>query len=399
LRRSGHFPQINAGSPRQSFDGTREPGALQRSWQTERKDWAALLHETITTGADASTDRDTAPIEASVLVPVLDEEANIRATVAAMQAQRVDGEIEFLFMDGGSRDATRAILEDLASHDSRLRILDNPGRRTPNALNIGLRHARGEFIVRMDAHTYYPPEYIAKGIERLRRGDVAWVSGAPRPHGRGTWSRRVALATTTWLGTGGASFRHGSDREIEVQNAFTGIWRRATLEAHGGWDEAWPINQDSELAARIRKAGDRILCLPELDAYYVPRDSLGALARQYFRYGYYREKTSRRHPQSMRPAHLVSPGLALTVIAAGLAPGTVRRGARAGLVAYVLALATVSARARNVADRASDAATLPAVFAVMHMSWGLGFLSGCFRWGPPLAGIFRLLKRGLASGR
>jgi succinoglycan biosynthesis protein ExoA len=317
-----------------------------------------------------------------------------------MQAQRVDGEVEFLFMDGGSRDATRAILEELASRDSRLRVLDNPGRRTPNALNIGLRHARGEFIVRMDAHTFYPPEYIAKGIERLRRGDdIAWVSGAQRPHGSGTWSRRVALATTTWLGTGGASFRHGSDREIEVQTGFTGVWRRATLEAHGGWDEGWPINQDSELAARIRKAGDRILCLPELDAYYVPRDSLRALARQYFLYGCYREKTSRRHPESMRPAHLLSPGLALTLIAAGLAPGAVRRGARTGLLAYALALATVSARARNVADRASDAATLPAVFAVMHMSWGLGFLLGCLRWGPPLEGIFHLLRGRLTSRR
>jgi succinoglycan biosynthesis protein ExoA len=359
-----------------------------------------VLHNTIATRAGASTDRDAGPIEASVLVPVLNEEANIRATVAAMQAQRVDGEVEFLFMDGGSRDATRAILEELANHDSRIRVLENPGRRTPNALNIGLRHARGEFIVRMDAHTFYPPEYIAKGIERLRRGgDIAWVSGAARPHGRGTWSRRVALATTTWFGTGGSSYRHGADREIEVQNAFTGVWRRATLEVHGGWDEGWPVNQDSELAARIRKAGQRIVCLPELDADYVPRDSLRALARQYFRYGYYREKTSRRHPETMRPAHLLSPALVLALVAAGLAPGTVRRGARTGLLAYALALVTVSVRARSATDRASDVPTLPAVFAVMHLSWGLGFLSGCFRWGPPLKGIGRLLRGGLASGR
>lgn len=334
-----------------------------------------------------------------MLVPVLDEEANIRQTVAAMQAQRVDGQVEFLFLDGGSRDATRAILEELANRDPRIRVLDNPGRRTPNALNIGLRHARGEFIARMDAHTFYPPEYIAKGIERLRRGDIAWVSGAQRPRGRGTWSRRVALATTTWLGTGGARFRNGSDREIEVETGFTGVWRRATLEAHGGWDEGWPTNQDSELAARVRKAGERILCLPELDAYYVPRDSLPALARQYFRYGCYREKTSRRHPESMRPAHLLSPGLALTLIAAALAPGAIRRGARSGLLAYALAVATVSGRARTSADRASDAATLPAVFAVMHVSWGLGYLTGCVRFGPPLAGMVHLLRRGRTARR
>jgi succinoglycan biosynthesis protein ExoA len=358
----------------------------------------SLIEQTVTPRTNAPVDRATTPIEASVLVPLLDEEANIRETVAAMQAQRVDGGVEFLFLDGGSRDATRAILGELARRDARIRVLDNPGRRTPNALNIGLRHARGEFIVRMDAHTFYPPEYIAKGIERLHRGDSAWVSGAQLPQGRGTWSRRVALATTTLLGTGGAPYRHGSDQEIEVEAGFTGLWRRETLEEHGGWDEGWPINQDSELAARMRKAGLRILCLPELDAYYVPRNSLKALARQYFRYGYYREKTSRRHAESMRPAHLLSPGLALTLIASGLAPGAIRRCARTGLLAYALAVATVSARAGTAADRASDAATLPAVFAVMHVSWGLGFLLGCVRWGPPLDAIVHLLRRARIRG-
>jgi succinoglycan biosynthesis protein ExoA len=328
-----------------------------------------------------------------VLVPVLDEEANIRETVAAMGAQRVDGSVEFLFMDGGSRDGTRAILEELATRDARIRVLGNPGRDATRALNIGLRSARGEFVARMDAHTFYPPDYIAIGIERLRRGDFAWVSGAAHPRGRGPWSRRVALATTTWLGTGGSRFRHGSEREIEVETGFTGVWRRETLEAHGGWDEGWPVNQDNELAARFRKAGERILCLPALDAYYIPRDSLRALARQYFRYGYYREKTSRRHPESMRAAHLLSPGLALTLLAAGLGPRPIRRGARSGLLAYALAVSVVSGRALTAADRASDAAMLPAVFAVMHTSWGLGFLVGCVRWGPPLKGVVSALRR------
>ena len=337
-------------------------------------------------------------IEASVLTPVLDEEAHIRETVAAMQAQSTNGELEFLFVDGGSTDATRAILEELASGDARIRVLDNPHRRTPHALNIGLRHARGEFVVRMDAHTFYPPGYIATAVERLRRGDVAWVSGAQLPKGRGKWSRRVALATSTWLGTGGAPFRNGSSHEIETDTGFTGAWRRATLEQHGGWDEGWPKNQDGELAARIRKTGARIVCLPELNAYYVPRDTLRGLARQYFWYGRYRAKTCRRHPESMRPAHVISPGFALMLLAAGTAPRPVRTLARGGLWAYALAVATVSTRAASAAERRSDAAGLPAVFVVMHTCWGLGFLSGCVRWGPPLEGIAGVLRRARGRG-
>ena len=95
-------------------------------------------------------------VDVSVLTPVLNEADHIRETVAAMRAQRFDGEVEFLFMDGGSEDATRAILEELAREDPRIRVFDNPGRQVTHGLNVGLRNARGEFVARMDAHTYYP---------------------------------------------------------------------------------------------------------------------------------------------------------------------------------------------------------------------------------------------------
>src|ERR1700704_456922 len=96
--------------------------------------------------------KDTQKVDASVLVPVLNEEEHIREAVDAMRAQDFDGTIEFLFMDGGSTDRTRAVLEELATSDARIRVLDNPGRTTPHALNVGLSAARGEFVVRMDAH-------------------------------------------------------------------------------------------------------------------------------------------------------------------------------------------------------------------------------------------------------
>src|SRR5918911_3923053 len=147
---------------------------------------------------------ETRKVDASVLVPVLDEEAHIREAVDAMRAQEFDGEIEFLFMDGGSTDSTRAILEELAASDPRIRVFDNPGRTTPHALNVGLAAARGEFVVRMDAHAFYPPRYIAAGVERLRRGDVVWVAGPAIPRGTGRWSKRVALALNSGLTTVGS---------------------------------------------------------------------------------------------------------------------------------------------------------------------------------------------------
>ena len=331
------------------------------------------------------------PVDASVLVPVLNEERYIRDTVRAMQAQRFDGEVEFLFMDGRSEDRTRAILEELALEDPRIRVLDNPGRTSTAGLNVGLREARGDYIVRMDAHTFYPEDYIAVGVERLRRGDVVWVAGPQVPYGTGRWSRRVALALNSWMGTGGSA-RWGSDgaaqeRELDT-GVFAGMWHRRTVEEHGGWDEEWAINQDSELAARILAAGGRIVSVPGLAARYVPRDDLKSLARQYWRYGNYRAKTAGRHPDSLEARQLFPFALVLA-LAGSLAPvRVVRAPARLAVAAYAGALVVNAARSAPDAEEA-DAAWLPVVLAIMHVCWGAGFVSGSIRFGPPVDALLR----------
>jgi succinoglycan biosynthesis protein ExoA len=332
-------------------------------------------------------------VVATTLTPVLNEEHHVRATVAALQDQDLNGAAEFIFIDGRSTDGTRAILEELAGVDPRIRILDNPARHTAAALNIGLRAARGEYVARVDAHTSYPPHYLSRAIQRLARGDVVWVAGPQRPVGRDRWSRRVALALSSSLATGGSN-RWASDvdrRAGEVAlrtGVFTGVWRRETLDRHAGWDEGWPINQDAELAARVHESGGRIVSLPELGADYAPRSSLQALARQYGRYGMYRAKTFLRHPWSLRPAQLALPGLVLDASCAVGGRGRVRRLARIGLIAYAGAVARESIRARD--GRPNEALALAAVFVTMHVSWGLGFLLGLGRFARPSARRERL---------
>ena len=331
-------------------------------------------------------------VDVSVLVPVRNERADIEEVLATMRAQQFDGSVEFLLVDGRSEDGTRDILDAVAAVDQRVRVLDNPGRTTPSALNVGLRAARGEFVARMDAHSYYPPAYVAKGVDRLRRGDVEWVSGPALPLPRGRVARLVSLALASRLGAG-ASLKWGGDTETEIDTGvFAGVWRRSTLERHGGWDEGWPANQDSELAARVLGEGGRIVCLPELAARYVPRNTVSGLARQYFRYGYYRAKTARRHANSMRPSHLLPPGLILAGVGALLAPRRLRRLARAALTVYGGIVAVESVGVAKP-ERASPAG-LALVFATMHSAFGVGFLSGCARFGLPLKALAHLAKRG-----
>jgi succinoglycan biosynthesis protein ExoA len=334
-----------------------------------------------------------AGIEVSVLTPVLDEERYLRETVARMQAQTFPHErTELLFIDGGSTDSSRALLEQLAAADPRIRVLDNPHRRTPHALNIGLRAARGDVIVRMDAHTHYPPTYLETGVERLRRGDAVSVSGPQIAIGDSPWSRRVALALSTPLGVGGAKFRSSADAEFEVDTGFTGMWLRSTLEAAGGWNEEWLTDQDCELAFRLAENGGRHICVPRMAAEYIPRDSLARLRSQYWQYGLHKVKTFRRHPRAMRPSHLLPPALAATVVAAAVAPRPLRRAARGGLGIYAAALGATAAGAARDAPPA-DSAALPLIYATMHLSYGFGLLEGMRRYGVPVAAFAAVARR------
>jgi len=314
----------------------------------------------------------------SVLVPFLNEERHIAAAVAAMRAQTFDGQVEFLLIDGGSTDGTRALVEALVAGDERFHVIEDPDTTVPARLNLGLREARGDLIARMDAHALFPPRYLELGARRLAGGDVASVSGPQIAVGEGPWSRRVALALRSRLGRGEVQFRHLAAREVEVESGYCGMWRRDLLESLGGWNELASSAEDTELAARVRRAGGRIVCVPEMAASYLPRESLRGLALQYGRYAHRRAWIARRHPEVLRPSHALPPAIVLALVFSLLGRPAVAAAARRALALYAAALVLESARVGRDAPLA-DALTLPAVYATMHLSWGAGFLAGCLR--------------------
>jgi glycosyltransferase involved in cell wall biosynthesis len=326
-------------------------------------------------------------IDISLIVPVRNEASVLRDTAASMLAQSFGGSLELLFVDGCSDDGSREILAELAEHDARVRVLENPERIEPAALNIGVRNARGTYVALLNAHCWFPSDYLVHGVERLSRGDVTWVTGPAIPRGRDRWSRGVARALVSPLGAGGSKKWAGADApetsEIELDTGlFAGVVRRDTLISLGPFQESWLVNHDSEMAARVIGAGGRIVLLASMGAYYHPRNTPVGLWRQYWRFGHYRVKTAHLHPLALRPFHLLSAGLAVTGVLALVAPRPLRGAARAALAAYAAVLRGASALT-VCHDKERDAGTLAAVFAVMHLGWGGGFLAGCMRWGPP----------------
>lgn len=342
---------------------------------------------------------DDGSIDVSVLIPTLNEERYIEGAVTAMRRQRFDGQVEFVFADGRSSDRTREILESLARVDPRIRVFENPNRTVSSGLNVALRHARGRYIARMDAHTEYPQDYLALGVQRLTQGGTRWVSGPQVPVGHGPISRAVAIALSTPLGRGG-SRKWGtkgdvSETEYELDSGvFAGVWEQSTLREYGGWDERWPRNSDSEMAGRFLGHGEKLICVPAMAAAYVPRDSLRGLWRQYRDYGRYRFKTAGRHPHTLRRSHLLAPGIVVASAASLWSPGPLRTAARAGVAVYVATLAGTAVRAARAGERPDEALLVAPALAIMHFGHGIGALQSIAQDGVPVDAFASVLGVG-----
>jgi succinoglycan biosynthesis protein ExoA len=336
-------------------------------------------------------------VDVSVLVPVFNEARYIERSVATMRRQRFSGQVEFVLADGGSTDGTRELLATLAAQDPRIRVFDNPSRSVSSGLNVALRHARGRWVVRMDAHTEFPDDYIAVGVKRLENGDTRWVSGPQVPKGVGGVSRAVSLALSSRLGRGGSrkwgeqGDAAGAEWDLDT-GVFDGVWERATLLEYGGWDERWPRNEDSEMAARFFARGERLVCLGAMAAEYVPRDSIAGLWRQYLGYGEYRTKTAARHPYTLRASQLLPPALVLTAATAVGGERRIAAAARLGVASYLGLLGAAGVRALPKAEASSDALLVPVALATMHLAHGVGMLVGAFRHSPPLSALAAIAR-------
>jgi succinoglycan biosynthesis protein ExoA len=316
----------------------------------------------------------------SVILPVRDEAGLVDGVLdAVLGGDEPEGGLEVLVIDGMSEDGTRELVTARAGLDARVRMLDNPARVIPAALNIGLAEARGAFVLRMDARALPEPDYVATAVDLLETTGAANVGGPQRSVGEGLVGRAAAIATTSFFGVGDARFRF-SQREEEVESVYLGAWRRETLEALGGWDETAESNEDYELNHRLLRDGGRILLSPRLRCRYRVRERLPELAGQYLRYGRWKAAMLRRHPGSVRWRQLAAPALvAGLALSAGLA---LWRPRLAAVIPAGYGLASVAASVVAARRDAGALPALPAVYAVMHVAWGTGFWAGLVRPAP-----------------
>ena len=327
----------------------------------------------------------------SVILPVLDEIAEIDACLASLTAQDHGGPLEIMVADGGSTDGTLARLEAWALRDERVRVIDNPRRRQSNGLNLAGVAAAGEVLVRADAHTTYAPDYVRRSLEALARSGAVAAGGRLHPEGRTRSGRAIAAAMRSPLGIGPARFHHAETPEL-VDTVYLGAFRRVDFLAHGGF-RTLPsgVAEDADFYWRWRRAGRTVAFDPAIRSTYTPRETLRAFVRQNWRYGVGKAEMlwlNGRLP-SWRP--LAPLGLVTGLLGAALLATSGRRPAqRAPLVALLAAWCGVvaAASARAATQESGVGPRTAAAVAAMHLAYGAGLTYGLLR-GPAALGALR----------
>jgi glycosyltransferase involved in cell wall biosynthesis len=321
------------------------------------------------------------PPRVSIIVPCYNEQSTIRQMLEAFRAQTFPPErMEVVIADGMSTDGTRdAILAFRREFpDLEVCLVDNLQRSIPSGLNRAIEAARGEIIVRFDAHSKPHPDYVANCIKAHEAGRGDNVGGVWEIHpGAQTWiANSIAAAAAHPLGVGDAMYRLAATAS-EVDTVPFGSYRRTLIDRIGAYNESLLTNEDYEFNTRIRKAGGRIWLDPSIRSIYYARSTLVELIRQYWRYGFWKWRMLKRFPDTLRWRQALPPLFVLSLLGLGLISvfvPFVRWVLAVEILIYFLVLFLAGAHAASKRRKLFLLPGLPLAISAMHLAWGSGFL-------------------------
>ena len=319
-------------------------------------------------------------IEVSVIVPCYNEGETIQLLLQALLEQTYPStKMEVVIADAISEDDTREKIAQFAKEHSGLRIVvvDNPRRTIPAAVNTAAQAAQGTYLVRMDAHSVPDKKYVATSIQLLKDGVAENVGGVWEiaPGEETCIAKAIAAAASHPLGAGDALYRIAK-KAAYVETVPFGAFSKAIFEEVGRFDESLLSNEDYEFNTRIHLNGGKVWLDPRIHSRYFARKNLKQLARQYWRYGFWKLKMLKRYPKTIRWRQAIPPlfvfgVLLFTILSVFSNFARIILACILGLyLAILLAFSTLEVIRRK------NLCYLEMVFAitVMHFSWGMGFL-------------------------
>jgi succinoglycan biosynthesis protein ExoA len=319
----------------------------------------------------------------TVIMPIRNEASYIKRSLGTVLAQDyLHTRLEILVVDGMSTDDTRKIISDLAIRNpqSTIRIIDNPGTFVPTGLNAALLEAKGEIVFRVDGHAEIAGDYVSRCIDILEKTKADCVGGPMTTVGE-TWvAQSIALVQRSRFGVGGVAFRTNNKKASYVDTVAFGAYRHEVFERIGGFDEELVRNQDDEFNFRLIQAGGKVWFDPSIRSIYYSRANLRSLWKQYFDYGLYKIRVIQKRRAIPSWRHLVPGvfilGLFLTILMALIMSEPLWFLAVTGPYAATNLFASLWTARRDW----KTLPLLPLAFSILHLSYGLGFLWGLWKW-------------------
>jgi glycosyltransferase involved in cell wall biosynthesis len=320
----------------------------------------------------------------SIFIPCYNESANIEGLLQSLYDQTYPREsMEVIIVDGMSTDDTRQKVKSFADAHPELsvRVVDNEEKFIPHALNKGLKAAKGDFLIRMDAHSIPAKDYVALCVNALKEGKGDNVGGRweIQPGNDSYAARSIAVAAGHPLGSGGANYRSGT-KACLVDTVPFGAFTRKTIEKNGFYNEAFLANEDYEWNTRLRSGGGKIWFDPAIRVKYFSRKSYRALSKQYINYGYWKVIMLKLYPQSILIRQIIPPiftlfvffGVIISIIGLILGVNYLFWIMALILLGYITALGLGTL----LLCKGISLSLLPGVvfaLATIHFSWGGGF--------------------------
>jgi succinoglycan biosynthesis protein ExoA len=295
-----------------------------------------------------------------------------------------DTSMECLVVDGCSTDGSREIVARYVTRDQRVRLIDNPARITPCAMNAGIRAAKGDFIMILGAHTHYPSDYLRRCVEIAVETGADNVGGIRLTHAEKTlWHQAIAVMINHPFAAGNAHYRVGVATRRQVDTVFGGCYRREVFARIGLFNESLVRAQDREFNVRLAAGGGRIILDPSIHCTYFPRINLWQHLRWSYLGGlwvFLAQKISQTRLLSWRnyiPGIFVVAQIAVVCAAIMGESGGYIVWSPVLLYAVCAMGAAFHAAVRD--KRLALMAALPFLFYLTHLAYGVGSLHGIIR--------------------
>jgi len=316
----------------------------------------------------------------SIVIPTYNEQDNISHCLDSILNQNYDKSlVDVVIVDGQSSDKTISKIRYYQQKFSNISLLENPVRKTPTSLNIGIKQAKGEIIIILGAHASLDPDFIFFNNKYLNEKNVKVTGGTQINVGFTFIQKAIALAMENPFGMGSAPYRW-SKKEQFVDTVVYAAYKRELFDEIGYFEENFSISEDAELNWRIRKAGHKIFFSPDIKSYYHPRRTARKFIQQMFRYGILRVHMFKKHKSAVKITHLIPPSfvvvltsLLILTLASVLKP--------IFLIVVFLSYFLVNLLSVLLKISKENLKFIPIVsflIFLLHFSWGLGFIIGLF---------------------